>query len=90
MEDEKIGFDEFIERWHSELNEAWDALPENTRKGLVGVLHLFPEDMKGWRSLIDQAIEHIRQATGSKHSVAIIGPVNLDIALQPPVANPLA
>jgi small GTP-binding protein len=76
MEDEKIGFDEFIERWRSELNAAWDALPENTRKGLVGVLHLFPEDMKGWRSLIDQAIEHIRQAAGSKHSVAIIGPVN--------------
>jgi small GTP-binding protein len=76
MEDEKIGFDEFVERWHSELNEAWDALPENTRKDLVGVLDLFPEDMKGWRSLIDQAIEHIRQVTGSKHSVVIIGPVN--------------
>jgi small GTP-binding protein len=76
MKDKKIGFDEFIERWHSELNAAWDSLPEDTRKGLAGILQLFPEDMKGWRSLIDQAIEHIRQAAGSKHSVAIIGPVN--------------
>jgi small GTP-binding protein len=76
MEDDKIGFDEFIERWHSELNAAWDALPENTRKGLGGVLNLLPEDMKGWRSLIDQAIQHIQQAAGSKHSVVIIGPVN--------------
>jgi small GTP-binding protein len=76
MDEEKIGFDEFIEQWHAELNAAWDALPDNTRKGLTGVLKLLPEDMKGWRSLMDQAIEHIRQAAGSKHSVAIIGPVN--------------
>lgn len=76
MEEEKIDFNEFIDRWHSELNDAWDTLPESTRKGLVGVLNLFPEDMKGWRSLIDQAIDHVRQVAGSKHSVVIIGPVN--------------
>jgi small GTP-binding protein len=76
MTEEKIGFDEFIQRWRSELDAAWDAIPEKSRRGLVGVLNLLPEDMKGWRSLIDQAIEHIRQAAGSKHSVAIIGPVN--------------
>ncbi|OGO16396.1 MAG: hypothetical protein A2Z14_04480 [Chloroflexi bacterium RBG_16_48_8] len=76
MEQEKLGFDEFIDRWHSELDAAWDALPENTRKGLVGAINLLPEDMKGWRSLIDRSIDHIRQAAGSKHSVAIIGPVN--------------
>jgi small GTP-binding protein len=76
MDDEKIGFDEFIDKWHTELNEAWEALPDNTRKGLMGVFNFLPEDMKGWRSLIDQTIEHIRQAAGSKRSVTIIGPVN--------------
>jgi small GTP-binding protein len=76
MDEEKIDFDEFIERWHTELNEAWDALPDKTRKGLAGVFNLLPDDMRGWRSLIDQTIEHIRQAAGSKRFVTIIGPVN--------------
>jgi small GTP-binding protein len=76
MEKGKISFEEFVKRWHSELDAAWDAIPEESRKSLMGVLRLLPEDMKGWRSLIDQTIDHIRQAAGSKHSVAIIGPVN--------------
>jgi len=76
MEQKKMNFDEFIDRWRSELDASWDTLPEPTRKGLMGVLNFLPGDMKGWRSLIDRAIEHIHQAAGSKHSVAIIGPVN--------------
>jgi small GTP-binding protein len=76
MDNEKIGFDEFIERWRAELNSAWDTLPAETRTTLARALNLFPEDMKGWKSLIDQAMEHVRLAAGSKHTVTIIGPVN--------------
>jgi small GTP-binding protein len=76
MDKEELSFDEFIDRWRNELNAAWDSLPTETRKGLSGVLDLLPGDLKGWRSLMDQAIDHIRQAAGSKRSVVIIGPVN--------------
>jgi small GTP-binding protein len=76
MDNEKIGFDEFIERWRAELNSAWDTLPAETRTTLARALNLFPEDMKGWKSLIDQAMDHVRLAAGSKHRVTIIGPVN--------------
>lgn len=76
MDGDKIGFDEFIERWRSELSSAWEALPEGTRKSLTGAFKLLPEDMKGWKTLIDQAIDHLRLAAGSKHTVTIIGPVN--------------
>jgi small GTP-binding protein len=76
MNEEQLSFDEFIDRWRNELSAAWDSLPKETRKGLSGVLDLLPGDLKGWRSLMDQAIDHIRQAAGSKRSVVIIGPVN--------------
>jgi len=76
MDRENIHFDEFIERWRSELTSAWDSLPGETRNTLIGELRLFPEGMKGWKSLIDQALDHVRLAAGSKHTVTIIGPVN--------------
>jgi len=76
MDSEKIGFDEFIDQWRSELSAAWDTLPAETRTTLTKSLRLFPEDLKGWKSLIDQAMDQIRLAAGTKHTVTIIGPVN--------------
>ena len=76
MDNEKIGFDEFIDQWRSELSAAWDTLPAETRTTLTKSLRLFPEDLKGWKSLIDQAMDQIRLAAGTKHTVTIIGPVN--------------
>jgi small GTP-binding protein len=76
MDNEKIGFDEFIDQWRSELSAAWDTLPAETRTTLTKSLRLFPEDLKGWKSLIDQAMDQVRLAAGTKHTVTIIGPVN--------------
>jgi small GTP-binding protein len=76
MDEDKLGFDEFIERWRVELNAAWDTLPADTRSTLTKALEVFPGDIKGWRSLIDQALDHVRLAAGTKHTVTIIGPVN--------------
>jgi len=44
-----------------DLNRALDALPA---------------DMKGWRGLIERAISHLRETTGRKQSVVILGPAN--------------
>jgi small GTP-binding protein len=76
MDNEKVGFDEFIDQWRSELSAAWDTLPAETRTTLTKSLRLFPEDLKGWKSLIDQAMDQVRLAAGTKHTVTIIGPVN--------------
>jgi small GTP-binding protein len=76
MDNKGLGFDEFIDRWRKELSSAWDSLPKESRKDLSDVLDVLPGDLKGWRSLMDQALDHIRQATGLKRSVVIIGPVN--------------
>lgn len=35
-----------------------------------------PKELKQWRGLIDRAVEHLRQAAGAKHRVAIVGPAN--------------
>ena len=77
MDKNEINFDEFIERWQRELGQTWDDLPDETRNRLFKALKMLPGDLQGWRGLINQALEHIRQAAGSKKSVAIIGPVNV-------------
>jgi len=77
MEEGSLNFDEFIDRWQKELYQAWDALPADTRSGLVKALGLLPGDVKGWRGLIDQAVENLHLAAGHKHRVAIVGPANV-------------
>lgn len=69
-------FDEFIEQFREELAKGWETLPGETREKLTKALNLLPEDVKNWRSLIDEAIEHLRVAAGSKSKIAIVGPVN--------------
>jgi small GTP-binding protein len=75
-DDRQQGFDEFVERWRDDFSSAWETLPEDTRKNLGRAINLLPGDMKGWRALIDRAIEHLRWVAGTKRTVAIIGPVN--------------
>jgi small GTP-binding protein len=77
MRDEKSGFEEYISQWQKELEEVWGTLPKEKRERLFEALRALPGDLKGWRGLIDQALEHVRQAIGDKHGVAIIGPVNV-------------
>ena len=77
MQNGAFDFDEFVERWREDLNKAWNALPKNTRKDLTQALGYLPAELKGWQALIDQAVEHLRVAAGSKHKVVILGPVNV-------------
>lgn len=77
MRDQESGFEEYINQWQEELESVWEALPKEKRERLSQALRMLPGDLKGWRGLIDQALEHVRQAVGSKHGVAIMGPVNV-------------
>jgi small GTP-binding protein len=39
-------------------------------------LDQLPDDLKGWRALIDRAVDHVRLVTGRKRVIAIVGPIN--------------
>lgn len=77
MDETRPDFDEFIEQFRDEVAEGWNALPHEARERLAKALNLLPEDVKNWRSLIDEAIKHLRVAAGSKSKIAIVGPANV-------------
>ena len=70
-------FKEFVGKLGDDIRRAWDELPKGTRRELAHALGLMPRDLKGWRGLIDQAVEQVRLATGDKQQVAIVGPTNV-------------
>jgi len=70
-------FAEFVGRLGDDIRRAWDGLPEGTRRELAHALGLMPRDLKGWRGLINQAVEQVRLAAGDKQQVAIVGPANV-------------
>ena len=77
MSEAKPNFDEYVERFREEIAKSWDLLPEETRQNLSKALGLLPGDIKNWRSLVDEAIDHLRIAAGDKSNIAIVGPVNV-------------
>ncbi len=70
-------FKEFVGKLGEDIRRAWDELPKGTRRELAHALGLMPRDLKGWRGLIDQAVEQVRIITGDKQQVAIVGPTNV-------------
>ncbi len=77
MEPRRDGFEEFVGQWSSAIRQAWERLPGDVRSSLWRALGLLPGDVRQWRGLIEQAVEHLRLAGGSKQRVAIVGPVNV-------------
>lgn len=59
-----------------DVRRAWEALPAASRADLSKTLGLLPGDLKSWRGLISEAIQHLRVAAGDKHRVVIVGPAN--------------
>jgi GTP-binding protein Era len=55
---------------------VWEEIPQEIRARLSSTIDQLPDDMKGWRALIDRAVDHLRLATGRKRVVAIVGPIN--------------
>lgn len=77
MSDIRPDFDEYVDQFREELTKSWEALPQETQQNLTKALGLLPGDIQNWRSLIDEAIDHLRVAAGSKSKIAIVGPVNV-------------
>ncbi|MEW6568095.1 MAG: GTPase [Chloroflexota bacterium] len=77
MNEPEDRFDEFVGKWSEGIRRAWARLPDDVRASLLKALGILPADLKQWRGLIDQAVEHLRLAGGGKHQVAIVGPVNV-------------
>jgi len=73
---ERNTLSEFVGRQADEIRQAWTALPSSSQSDLGKALGLLPTDMKRWRGLIGEAIEHLRVAAGDKHRVVIVGPAN--------------
>ena len=67
---------EFVVRQTNEIRSAWAALPTASHSDLSKALGLLPADLKNWRGLISEAVEHLRIAAGDKHQVVIVGPAN--------------
>lgn len=63
-------------RLTDEAERAWESLPPDSKEALREIIGSLPEDLKGWRGLIDGAVDQLRQALGERSRVAIIGPVN--------------
>jgi small GTP-binding protein len=55
---------------------VWDDIPKELRSRVSATLDQLPDDLKGWRALIDRAVDHVRLVTGRKRVVAIVGPIN--------------
>jgi small GTP-binding protein len=77
MEDSKQSFMEFVGSYRDDMRRAWEELPKDKRADFMRTLGLMPRDIKGWRALIGQVVEHVRMAAGDKHLVAIVGPANV-------------
>lgn len=59
-----------------DIRRAWNALPAASQADLGKTLGLLPGDLKSWRGLISEAVQHLRIAAGDKHRVVIVGPAN--------------
>jgi small GTP-binding protein len=69
-------FQEFVGSWRDEVSKIWESLPEEKRRELNKAIDLLPDDLKGWRGLMEQAAGQLRMAAGVKQRVAIVGPAN--------------
>lgn len=60
------------------LQRAWDALPTDAQRELIGLLPLLPGNrLASFRSLLRLTVKQFQMAFGDKRSVAIIGPANV-------------
>jgi small GTP-binding protein len=73
--------DDFINRFPPDVQDTirmvWDSLAAREQTSFLSLITSFPNDPKLIKNLVNQSTIQFRQAFGSKHSVAIIGPANV-------------
>lgn len=59
------------------MQGIWDSLPNEKQSELNRILDQLPGDTRGWRGLIDRAVDQLLYAVGDSRGVAIVGPANV-------------
>ncbi len=74
-------FDEILSQFPPDVQvtvrKIWEALGPNEKAGFLSLLVGFPADTNMVKLLVKLSTAQIRQAFGSKHQVAIVGPTNV-------------
>jgi GTPase len=74
-------FDDILTQFPPEVQttvrKLWEALGPTEKTSFLSVLNGFPSDANLMRRLVKLSTAQIRQAFGSKHRVAIVGPTNV-------------
>lgn len=68
---------EIVEILDEQLRHSWMELSEGRRAQLQAILDHLPENTTAWRKLLDQAVDQVRTAAGTKRAVAVLGPANV-------------
>lgn len=73
--------DDILAQFPPEVQESvhgvWDALGPNEKASLLSLVSGFPSNTSLVKTLVKLSSAQIRQAVGSKHRVAIVGPTNV-------------
>jgi GTPase len=73
--------DELLAQFPPDVQESvhgiWEALGPNEKASLLSLASGFPADTNMVKMLVKLSSAHIRQAIGTKHRVAIVGPTNV-------------
>ena len=74
-------FDDILSQFPSDVQATvrmiWEALGPNEKASFQSLLLGFPSDSNLVRTLVKLSTAQIRQAFGTKHRVAIVGPTNV-------------
>jgi len=81
MNDPMMQFDDILTLFppdvRATVRKIWEALGPNEKAGFQSLLLGFPADTSLLKLLVKLSTTQIRQAFGSKHRVAIVGPTNV-------------
>lgn len=73
--------DDFIRRFPPDVQDTirmvWDSLGASEQASFTSLISSLPNDPRLIKNLVKRSTVQFRQAFGSKHSVAIIGPANV-------------
>ncbi|MEJ2012426.1 MAG: 50S ribosome-binding GTPase [Anaerolineales bacterium] len=76
MKEKESTYGEFIGHWQQEIQKLWDGMSVGDRQQMLDAVRQIPGERKGWKGLLDRAVEQVRFATGEQRQVAIVGPAN--------------
>ena len=68
---------EFPEPVRGTIRQVWEALPEEERKRLEGLLDQLPPELRPLKDILFSVLNQYKPVFGKKRSIAILGPANV-------------